>query len=171
MDNTGERVSLLNELHQIQQEHGFISREAIETLAEQKGCSPSELFGFISFFNSFRIHPKGKIHISLCYGTACYIRGAKLIYERLVDEFKLDKHGTSEDGLVTVETVYCVGSCSCAPVVVHEDEQMGRMNIQRTLALLRDLIEQEMDARQLGQEQTPEPEMVQTPEPEMEQAS
>ena len=63
-----------------------------------------------------------------------------------MDEYKLDKHGLSEDGLLTVETVYCVGSCSCAPVVVHDDEHIGRMNIQRTLALVRELVEQAQEA-------------------------
>ncbi len=153
MDGTQERLSLLNELNKIQEERGFISRESVEELAQREGLTPSQLFGFVTFFNSFRIHPKGKIHLNVCYGTACYIRGAKLIYERLVDEFKLDRRGISEDGLVTVETVYCVGSCSCAPVVVHEDEQIGRMNIQRTLALVHELIQQEAEDREAEEQE------------------
>ena len=60
---------MLNELNKIQEAQGFISRVALEELAQREGISPSELFGFVTFFNSFRIHPKGKIHLNLCYGT------------------------------------------------------------------------------------------------------
>lgn len=149
---TNNDRSLLNVLNQIQEKEGFISRSAIETLAQQENLSPAELYGFITFFNSYRTKPLGKIHLSLCFGTACYIRGANLIYDRLVDEFKLDSTGTSEDGLVTIDTVYCVGSCSCAPVLVKEDEQFGHMNIQQSVELVRTLIEYEL-AGQVDKEQ------------------
>lgn len=130
---------LINILNQVQEEQGFIPRSLLPELAARAGVPESQLHGLVSFFDSFRTKPSGKHRLSVCYGTACYARGAPLIYDRLADELKLDADGTSPDGSVTVEQVYCVGACSRAPVVVVDGQIKGRIKASQVPFLLQEL--------------------------------
>lgn len=130
---------LINLLNQIQKDHGFIPRALLTELAACAGVSEAQLHGLVSFFNSFRTRPAGRHRICVCYGTACYARGASLIYERLAEELQLDADGTSPDGLVTVEQVYCVGACSRAPVVVVDSQIRGKIKAGQAPFLVQEL--------------------------------
>ncbi|MBP2653629.1 MAG: dehydrogenase conserved domain protein, nuoe and nuof [Firmicutes bacterium] len=131
---------LINMLHLIQEEQGYISRNRLAELAEKAEVPVSQLQGLVSFFNSFRTYPAGKHRISVCYGTACYAKGAPLINDRLVDELKLkDNIDTSSDGLVTLEHVYCVGACSRAPLIVVDGEISGKIKSHQVPLILESL--------------------------------
>jgi NADH:ubiquinone oxidoreductase subunit E len=119
---------LINELNRIQRTYGYISHEQVSKLAEKAGVPESQLHGLISFFNSFRSYRVGRHKLSVCYGTACYARGASLINDRLTDELELkNNNDTSADGFATVERVYCVGACSQAPLVVVDGQINGKL--------------------------------------------
>ncbi len=137
MSEPGGRV--INILNQIQKDVGFIPRALLAEVASRAGLAESQLHGLVSFFSSYRTRPTGKHLISVCYGTACYARGAPLIYERLVEELQLDADGTSPDGLFTVEQVYCVGACSRAPVIVVDNQVMGKVKASEVPFLVRKL--------------------------------
>ena len=131
---------LINILNQIQEEQGYVPRYRLTELAEENGVPESQLHGLVSFFNSFRSRPPGKHKVSVCYGTACYARGAPLINDRLMDELKLeDCEDTSADGFLTVDHVYCVGACSRAPLVVVDGQISGRMKSYQVPIMLEGL--------------------------------
>jgi len=128
---------LINVLNQIQKDHGYIPRDQLFELSEKAGVSESQLHGLISFFNSFRSCRAGHHKLSVCYGTACYARGASLINDRLTDELELkNDNDTSADGFATVERVYCVGACSQAPLVVVDGQINGKLKSYQVPHLL-----------------------------------
>lgn len=114
---------IMNVLNEIQQKKGYIPRADLQELATSSGRSEAELHALVSFFDSFRTRPTGKHQLHVCYGTACYARGANLIFDRLAKSLNLDEDATSPDGYVSVKKVYCVGACSQAPVII-EDGKM-----------------------------------------------
>lgn len=119
---------LINTLNKIQEEQGYIPHYRLTELAKEAGVPESQLHGLVSFFNCFRSCPAGKHKLSVCYGTACYAKGAPLINDRLADELKLeDNTDTSADGFATVDHVYCVGACSQAPLVVVDGQINGKI--------------------------------------------
>ena len=134
--NQRQAVNILNH---IQSEQGFIDRESLTDLAERLGIPESQLHGLVSFFDSFRTLPAGKHRVCICYGTACYAKGAALINDRLIEELNLDGGDTSPDGLVTVEKVYCVGACSQAPVILQDDEVKSRIKSYQVTLMLDNL--------------------------------
>ncbi|MDT8903295.1 NAD(P)H-dependent oxidoreductase subunit E [Anaeroselena agilis] len=134
---------MINILNQIQQQKGYISREDLQELAAETGQPESVLQGLVSFFNSFRTRPLGRNHISVCYGTACYTRGADLLYDRLAGEMELDADGTSADGFVTIDKVQCVGACSLAPVLICNGDLEGKAKSHQMAGKLRELREED----------------------------
>lgn len=118
---------LINVLHKAQLQFGYLPAEVQEVVAEQLQMSVAKVNGVVTFYSYFTMIPKGKYPISICTGTACYVRGA----EKVLDEFKkqLDiKVGeTSEDGKFSLSCLRCVGACGLAPVVMVGDKVYGRV--------------------------------------------
>jgi NADH:ubiquinone oxidoreductase subunit E len=138
---------IINILNRVQEKEGFVPQPLLAELADLMDVPESQLHGLVSFFNSFRTRPAGKHRISVCYGTACYAKGAPLIYDRLADELKLDDDDTSPDGLVTVERVYCVGACSRAPVIVEDGQIKGKIKSHQVPFLIKELRKKDKDGR------------------------
>jgi len=130
---------LINVLNRLQEEHGYIPADCVRELSQRLGIPESQIYGVITFFKALRTQPPGKHRINVCFGTACYARGAPLIYDRLVDELKLESGDTSPDGLVTVEKVYCIGACSQAPLMVVDGEIKGRLKSYQVPLILKEL--------------------------------
>lgn len=131
---------LINTLNKIQEELGYIPHYRLTELAEQSEVPESQLHGLVSFFNCFRSRPPGRHKLLVCYGTACYAKGAPLINDRLADELKLeDNTDTSTDGFATVDHVYCVGACSQAPLVVVDGQINGKLKSYEVPILLNKL--------------------------------
>ena len=132
---------MINLLNQVQEKNGYISQTDLRQLAALTGQPEAKLHGLVSFFDSFRTRPLGKNHLSVCYGTACYTRGANLLYDRLANELELDADGTSTDGWITLDKVQCVGACSLAPVISVNGKLEGKLKAHQmpsTLQKLRD---------------------------------
>lgn len=127
---------ILNCLNRIQAEKGFVPRDTLIELADRAGVPESQLHGLVSFFEAYRTRLPGRHLIRICCGTACYARGAPLLYDRLAEELDLQGSDTSPDGFVTVEQVYCVGACSQAPVVIQDGAIMGRVKSYQVPLLL-----------------------------------
>ncbi|ATW23651.1 NAD(P)H-dependent oxidoreductase subunit E [Candidatus Formimonas warabiya] len=134
---------IINILNLVQEKLGYIPQSFLQELAHRSGISESQLCGLVSFFKSFRTQPTGKHRISVCYGTACYARGAPLIHDRLIGELKLDESDTSADGFATVEQVYCIGACSRAPLLVVDHEIKGKLKSYQVPLILQELRDQD----------------------------
>ena len=130
---------VINVYHAVQEAEGYVPRAALRAVARLDGRSESEQQGLLSFFDSFRTRPPAAHTVAVCYGTACYARGAPLLFDRIAAELKLDADGYSPDGSVCVERVFCVGACAQAPLVVKDGAIEGRLRAHQVPSLLSDL--------------------------------
>ena len=90
----------------------------------------AEIYGVITFYSRFTLNPKGKYHIEVCLGTACYVKGSQKIYDRLKERLNIEEGQTTEDGLISIEATRCVGACGLAPVFTVNNEVHGKTKIK-----------------------------------------
>jgi len=118
---------LINVLHRSQSEFGYLPEDVQREIAKQLKISIAKVYGVVSFYSFFTMTPKGRHAISVCMGTACYVRGA----EKVVDEFKsllnIKVGGVTEDGKFSLDCLRCVGACGLAPVVLIGEKVYGRV--------------------------------------------
>jgi len=127
---------LIKALQNIQEEKGYISKEDAMEVAEYLGVPLTQVYGVATFYEQFRLQPRGKYVIRVCQGTACHVRGSKTLLDFLKDFLGIDVGETTSDGLFTIERVACLGACALAPVVEINGTIYGKMNPDK----LRDLI-------------------------------
>ena len=120
---------LINILHDTQNKLGYLPKQVQELIALELGIPASRVYGVVSFYSFFTMTPKGKYRISVCMGTASYVRGG----EKVLDEFKrllnIDVGGTTPDGLFSLDSLRCVGACGLAPVVMVGPRVYGRLKV------------------------------------------
>ena len=122
-----KKSSLILILHKAQEIFGYIPEEVQEFIAEKIEVPVSKVYGVVSFYNFFSMEPKGKYPISVCTGTACYVRGAEKILEALQKELGLKLGGVTEDGLFSLDSLRCVGACGLAPVMLVGKDVHGKV--------------------------------------------
>jgi NADH-quinone oxidoreductase subunit E len=130
--------SLIMVLQDIQREYRYLPCEALVQAAEALNVPLSRVFSAATFYNAFSLNPKGETVIRICVGTACHIRGAKLIQDQLENQLKLKAGQTSKDMKFTLEVVACLGACAMAPVVTVNEKYHGSVNPSRVKKLLKD---------------------------------
>jgi NADH-quinone oxidoreductase subunit E len=131
---TPERLIPL--LQQVQAVDGFVSQQAMATLAEALGTTVSRVYGVATFYNQFRFAAQGEHVIEVCRGTACHVKQSLTIAQHLKRRLKLRADGDSADGRFTVVSVACLGACSIAPVIRLDGEFYGHLTIEKLDALL-----------------------------------
>lgn len=127
---------LINILHSVQDTLGYLPKEVQELIALELGISAARVYGVVSFYSFFTMKPKGKYPISVCMGTACYVRGG----EKVLDEFRrqlgIEVGGTTPDGLFSLDSLRCVGACGLAPVVMIGPRVYGRLKVTDVKGIL-----------------------------------
>lgn len=129
--------ALLAKLHEIQKTRGYLSQSSLEQGAWELGVSLSQLYSAATFYSAFSFQPRGRHAVRVCMGTACHIRGGEKLLERLKAILNVSVGQTTQDGVFTLETVHCVGSCSMSPVVRVDDETRGRLRADRLFRILK----------------------------------
>ncbi|AJE46259.1 formate dehydrogenase subunit gamma [Celeribacter indicus] len=127
---------LLPMLHRVQETYGYLPQTAHDPLCKAAGITRAELAGVISFYHDFKDAPQGRHVLRICRAEACQSMGGAGLAERLLAKLGLDWHGTTPDGRVTVEPVYCLGLCACAPAVMVDDTLVGRADEARVASAL-----------------------------------
>ena len=112
-----KRNDLIPILQNVQDKLGYIPRQAVRKIAEHLQLPASKIYGVITFYNQFRLQPIGRFHIMVCRGTACHVKGSKLITSKIIHELKINPGETTKDGLFTLTEVACIGACGLAPVI------------------------------------------------------
>ncbi|HHU69363.1 MAG TPA: NAD(P)H-dependent oxidoreductase subunit E [Thermoanaerobacterales bacterium] len=131
-----KKSSLINVLHKAQEIFGYLPLEVQKHIAEKVDLPLSEVYGVVSFYHHFNLEPKGKYQISVCLGTACYVRGASKVLERIKKELNIEVGETSEDTKYSLQATRCVGACGLAPVVIINDDVYGRMTEEKVPEIL-----------------------------------
>lgn len=119
--------ALIEILHKSQDIFGYLPRDVQLYVARKLGIPGAEVFGVVSFYSYFTTKPRGKHTISVCMGTACFVRGADKIIERLKEKLGVESNEITEDGIFTLKDVRCIGACGLAPVVMVDDKVYGRV--------------------------------------------
>ncbi|MBM7622578.1 NAD(P)H-dependent oxidoreductase subunit E [Sporohalobacter salinus] len=125
--NQGQEGILINVLHQAQQIFGHVARKVQLHIAEGLDIPFSKVYAVVSFYSLFSTDVRGRYTIEVCTGTACYVKGAEDILEKLKTELEIDPGETTDDGLFTLETTRCIGACGMAPIIKIGDNTHGRL--------------------------------------------
>jgi NADP-reducing hydrogenase subunit HndA len=123
-----EKGELINVLHKAQSLFGYLPAEVQEVIARELKVSVAHVYGVVTFYSFFTMTPKGRHPISICLGTACYVRGAEKVLEEFKKELKIQVGETSGDGRFSLSCLRCVGACGLAPVVMVGDKIFGRVS-------------------------------------------
>ena len=118
---------LMHILQEAQAIYGYLPIEVQKVIAEGLGISLSEVYGVVTFYSQFSLSPKGKHRISVCLGTACYVKGSDKILEELEKQLGIKCGECTEDGLFSIDSCRCVGACGLAPVMMIGDEVYGKL--------------------------------------------
>ena len=119
--------ALMPVLQRAQGIFGCVPMDVQKIIAEGLGVTLSEVYGVATFYSQFRLEPNGKYTISVCLGTACYVKGSQKVLDRLSEELNTPVGKTSPDGLFTLNATRCLGACGLAPVMTINDEVYGRL--------------------------------------------
>lgn len=118
---------LIAVLHQVQNHFGYLGNAQLDAVAQLMQVPSAKVSGVASFYHYFRLKPRGKFIIRVCLGTACYVKGADRVAQRLSDELGITWGETSSDGVFTMEGSRCLGICALAPVMMVDDEVHGNV--------------------------------------------
>jgi len=129
---------LLPVLHEIQHDFGHIPPSAFGAIAEVLDLSVAEVHGVVSYYPDFRTDPGGRRTLRLCRAEACQAMGAAALGEEMRARLGVDWHGTTADGAVTLEPVFCLGLCACGPAALIDDRPVARASADRLEALARE---------------------------------
>jgi len=127
---------LLPILHAIQEELGYIPPEAVPAIAEGLNLSRAEVHGVISFYHDFRSAPPGRHMVHICRAESCQALGADALLAHARERLGVELHGTSADGAVTLEPIYCLGNCALSPAVMVNRHVHGRVSRERMDTIL-----------------------------------
>jgi len=115
---------------------GYLPEDVQIEIAEGLGVTLSDVYGVATFYSQFALEPKGEHVISVCMGTACYVKGAQAVLDKLADSLGIQPGGTTKDGKFTLLATRCLGACGLAPVLTVDDEVHGRVTPESTPATL-----------------------------------
>ena len=138
-----ERESLIQILQDINSEYNYLPKPCLRRVTQKLNVSLSEVFSMATFYKAFSLEPRGKHLISVCLGTACHVRGAPKILNRIERELNIKAGQTSKDLMFTLETVNCLGACALGPVVVIDGKYHGQMTQTKIEKLLKEYINPE----------------------------
>ncbi len=127
---------LMHILQEAQAIYGYLPMEVQKVIAEGLGIPLSEVYGVVTFYSQFSLKPKGKNRISVCLGTACYVKGSDKILEELEKQLGIKCGECTEDGLFSIDSCRCVGACGLAPVMMIGEEVYGRLTPDKVKGIL-----------------------------------
>lgn len=126
-----EKNQLIAILNDVQEKYGYIPKQAQIVISEYLTIPMAEIYGVITFYSRFTLEPKGEYNISICLGTACYVKGAQKILDRAKERLKIEPGEVTKDGKFSIDEVRCVGACGLAPVFMVNDEVYGNATVQQ----------------------------------------
>lgn len=132
-DSAGPLIQIL---HRAQNIFGYLPKEVQRFIAKEIGISLSRVYGVVTFYDFFRLDLVGKYNVTICLGTACYVRGGWKILEALERELEVEEGETTKDRLFTLTTARCFGSCGLAPAMMVDKEVYGRLNSKKALQIM-----------------------------------
>jgi NADH-quinone oxidoreductase subunit E len=135
----GRRDALIPLLQDVQEAHGYLSRDAVVRVGRHLRLPASKVYGVATFYNQFRFQPLGRFHIQLCRGTACHVKGSNQTLNAIQRTLQVKPGQTTRDGLFSLEVVACLGACGLAPLMAVNGEFHAGVTSERVTKILRTL--------------------------------
>ena len=123
----GQEGAVMPALHQAQELDGYLPPEVQKRIADGLEVPLEEVYGVSTFYSQFSLTPKGNYHISVCLGTACYVKGSQKLLDRLVEKLGIEPEECTEDGRFSLTACRCIGACGLAPVLTVNEDVYGRL--------------------------------------------
>ena len=136
---------LIEVLHDVQESYGYIPEEAMKEISEALGVPLIEVYRVASFYKAFKLKPSGKYVITICNGTACHVRGAKLLLDQAVSQLGIEPGELTEDGLFSIEYVNCLGACALGPIASENGSYHHNMTPAKLRKFINSLSRQEKE--------------------------
>jgi NADH:ubiquinone oxidoreductase subunit E len=137
----GQKGSLIPILQKAQALYGYLPAEVLKLIAHRLGVSIGKVYGVATFYAQFYLERRGRHVLKLCDGTACHVKGTPVLLTAIENEFDIHPGETTGDGQLTIEIIYCMGSCALAPVAVLNGQVMGRMRQEMLLRQVKKHVE------------------------------
>ena len=128
---THDKENLITILNEVQMKYGYIPKIAQMEIADYLNIALAEVYVVITFYSRFTLVPKGKYNVSICLGTACFVKGSREILERAKAKLGIEEGQTTADGKFSLDTTRCVGACGLAPVFTINDEVYGKATVKK----------------------------------------
>lgn len=138
------RDSLIPLLQAVQEQQGYLSREAVVRIGEHLRLPTSKIYGVATFYNQFRFQPQGRFHVQVCRGTACHVKGSAAVLDEIQRCLKVTPGQTTRDGLFSLEVVACMGACGLAPVICVNGEFYAKVTPRKLARVLAECREKEL---------------------------
>jgi NADH-quinone oxidoreductase subunit E len=132
-----EDFSIIAILQDLQEEENYLPEKDLAYISENLPMPLTRIYRIATFYNAFSLEPRGRYPISVCLGTACHVRGAPMVLDRLQLDLGIDVGEVTEDGLFSLETVNCLGACAMGPIVVVGKEYHGQMTPAKVGSVLK----------------------------------
>ena len=129
-EHKDEKGALMPILQKAQEIYGYLPIEVETIIANEMGIPLEKVYGVVTFYSQFSLFPKGKYKISVCLGTACYVKGSGQILDKFKERLSIDVGGCTPDGKFSLEATRCIGACGLAPVLTVNDEVYGRLEVK-----------------------------------------
>jgi NADH:ubiquinone oxidoreductase subunit E len=138
---------LISVLHKVQAHFGYLGPRQLDAVAQLLQVPAAKVAGVASFYHFFRLQPRGRFIINVCMGTACYVKGAERVAQKVMDELGISWGETSKDGVFTLEGSRCLGTCGLAPVIMINDEVHGSITPDQIPGILEKYLEKARQER------------------------
>ena len=136
-DNQHDQGLLVSILQDIQAGYNYLPREALEIVSRDLDIPLSQVYSVATFFKAFSMKPRGRHLINVCMGTACHVRGAERVLEKIERDIGIEAGDSTDDGRFSLETVNCVGACALGPIVIVDGDYAGQMRTDKVEKMLK----------------------------------
>ena len=134
-----KRGILIHAFQRIQEEYNYLPEDVLKVLSQKLNIPLSAVYSTASFYKQFYFTPRGKKVVRVCTGTACYVRGAAKVLDKMENEFKIKAGETTQDLSMTLETVGCIGCCGLAPVATINEDIVGEIDMKKIDGIIEDI--------------------------------
>ena len=132
----GDKSQLIHVLNAVQELYGYVPTYVQKVISEEMDIPMAEIYGVITFYSRFSLEAKGKYNISVCLGTACYVKGSQAVLDKVKEILGIDVGGVTEDGKFSIEQTRCVGACGLAPVMTINEDVYGNVDPSKVKDIL-----------------------------------
>lgn len=123
---TKDKSNLIQILNEVQEKFGYVPMQVQEQISKYLNIEVAEVYGVVTFYSRFTLKPKGKYAISVCMGTACFVKGGEKVLDKVKEKLKIEEGETTDDGKFSIDATRCIGACGLAPVFTINDEVYGK---------------------------------------------